>query len=216
MEDGVEVRRASELRKLPTFEKYADSLPAYTSGDVLQAEKEWFEDTVNKFKWLDKAKKELLIDSDYQSIGTKKFIKKSGAKKLASAFHISTSILERIESSRDWKDTPETITTMAAGGRNIAVRTTGIGTEIIITVRARAVKKVLIRDSLSGKTFEVEMESCEALASCSNYELAQKKAQNYNYHNILTTAETRATNRAILNLLGGDVSAEEVFMDEEK
>jgi hypothetical protein len=194
----------------PTFEEYAKSLPALTKDSVLLAEKEWFEENVNKFKWLDKAKKELLLESDYQSIGAKKFIKKSGAKKLAAAFKISTQILETREVEKEWSSNAGYVE-----GKTGRVQATGTGKEVIVIVRARAVRRLTVNDPKNNRSVEIELESCEALAACSNYELAQKKAQGYNYHNVVTTAETRATNRAILNLLGGEVSAEEVFADEE-
>ncbi|MGC8580559.1 MAG: hypothetical protein ACP5MB_10970, partial [bacterium] len=57
------------------FKKYLQTLPPITSKDVFEAEKEWYENTVSKFKWLEKAKKELLNDSDFQKIGNRRFIK---------------------------------------------------------------------------------------------------------------------------------------------
>jgi len=192
------------------FNRYLKTLPPINSKDVIEAEKEWFENEVTKFKWLEKAKKELLNESDFQDIGGKKFIKKTGAKKLASAFHISTEILDVREVIHDWGNNAQYITS----NRNRNIPETGIGKEIIVIVKARAVKKALIKKD--NQTIELELDSCEAMASCSNYELAQKKGQDYNYHNILATAETRATNRAILNLLGGDVSAEEITYDSDQ
>ena len=212
---GMELLEEQKEKEARAFERHLQSLPlAITSNQILEAEKEYFDENVRKFKFLDDAKKRLLLPSDYQDIGNKKFIKKSGAKKLASAFKISTQILEHWESEHNW-GTDKDIVKTKVGSYERNVDMTGLGREIIVTVRARAVRRVMVTDKTSGRTIEVEMESCEAMASCSNYELAQKKAQNYNYHNILATAETRATNRAILNLLGGEVSAEEVFRDEE-
>ena len=188
------------------FGKYIETIPVSINQDkVLQAEKEWFEENVNKARWLEKAKLGILKADDFQNIGGKQFIKKSGVKKLANAFHISVSILETEEHIIDWGSTPQKT--------ERGVIMTPAGKELIIKVKARAERRIMITDKETGKTFDVVVDTVEDIGACSSTELATKKGQAYNYHNLYTTAATRATNRAIMNCIGGSVTAEEVDAD---
>ena len=211
-ENKINIIKASELEKIDnkfnklTFEKYIETIPVSVNQDkVLEAEKEWFEENVAKSRWLEKAKLGILNVEDYQNIGGKKFIKKSGVKKLANAFHISVSILKKEEHIIDWGSTPQKT------DKNVLM--TPAGKELIIEVTARAERRIMITDNTTGKTYDVVVDVVEETAACSSTELATKKGQPYNYHNILTTACTRATDRAIMNCIGGAVSAEEADAD---
>jgi hypothetical protein len=211
--DGLDIRTGKELaeaeagkkRRMPSFEEYKSTLEFKTPKEILEEEKAWFDKTVNELKWLNQAKKNLLLPTDYQSISGKSFIKKSGVKKLALAFGISTMILEHIPFEKKWSNDIEIIqVTRTKNGKSeiVNVKATGKGTETGWSVRARAIRK----DGVF----------CEALAICTNYELASKKFQDYNEQNILGTAETRATDRSIMNLLGGEVTFEEVLFDDKE
>ena len=212
--EEIEFKPASELAldeidkkySKATFNKYLETIPVSVNQDkVLQAEKEWFEENVAKSRWLEKAKLGILGVEDFQNIGGKKFIKKSGVKKLANAFHISVSILKKEEHIIDWGSTPQKT--------DKGVIMTPAGKELIIEVTARAERRLMITDNTTGKTYDVVVDVVEETAACSSTELATKKGQAYNYHNILTTACTRATDRAIMNCIGGSVTAEEVDAD---
>ena len=213
MEEEIEVKRASELLERiddkynkATFQKYIGTIPVSIDQDkVLQAEKEWFEENVNKARWLEKAKLGILHKEDFQDINGKQFIKKSGVKKLANAFHISVSILETEEHIIDWGSTPQKT--------ERGVIMTPAGKELIIKVKARAERRIMITDKTTGRTFDVVVDTVEDVGACSSTELATKKGQAYNYHNLITTATTRATNRSIMNCIGGSVTAEEVDAD---
>lgn len=116
----------------------------------------------------------LVDDHDWQKIGTEKFLKKSGVRKLAVAFNLSEEIIDL----REERDPDGKIITAFASVRITAPnhRTT-IGTGVCS-----------VHDKKSGRS------------GFSNPE-----------HDIRATAITRATNRAILNMVGmGKVSAEEV------
>ena len=211
--EEIEFKPASELAldeidkkySKATFNKYLETIPVSVNQDkVLQAEKEWFEENVAKSRWLEKAKIGILGEEDFQNIGGKKFIKKSGVKKLANAFHISVSILKKEEHIIDWGSTPQKT--------DKGVIMTPAGKELIIEVTARAERRLMITDT-TGKTYDVVVDVVEETSACSSTELATKKGQAYNYHNILTTACTRATDRAIMNCIGGSVTAEEVDAD---
>jgi hypothetical protein len=212
--EEIEARKASELAldeidkkySKVTFDKYLETIPVNVNQDkVLQAEKEWFEENVAKSRWLEKAKLGILGVEDFQNIGGKKFIKKSGVKKLANAFHISVSIIKKEEHIIDWGSTPQKT--------EKGVIMTPSGKELIIEVTAKAQRRIMITDNTTGKTYDVMVDVVEETAACSSTELATKKGQAYNYHNILTTACTRATDRAIMNCIGGSVTAEEVDAD---
>jgi hypothetical protein len=224
MED-IEVRKASELIKSePTFDEFKEKTglsfiinSSANPSEVEKAEEEWFEVNVKKAKWFKRAKLKILDVEDYQVSGKNKdgtpktFIKKSGVKKLANAFGISSGIKEIRENVFDWGD-KESYTTYKDPYKTKEILSAPKGREYSVTIVAWAKQKIII--SKDDHTFSFEKDYVEAVASCSNIELASKKAQSYNKHTIISTCETRATNRAILNLLGGSVSWEEIQYDE--
>lgn len=64
-------------------------------------------------------------------------------------------------------------------------------------------------------------DSAEALGACSTLEdrFQNEKAKSRAYHDVLATAETRATNRAVMNAIGvggGEVTAEEMPRDDRR
>lgn len=116
----------------------------------------------------------LVDDRDWQKVGTEKFLKKSGVRKLAVAFNLSEEIIDLKEE----RDTEGRIITAFASVRITAPNgrtTVGTGT-------------CSIYDKKTGRDGFTHAE-----------------------HDVRATAITRATNRAILNMVGmGKVSAEEV------
>lgn len=144
--------------------------------------------------------KAILDKSDFQKIGQVDFIKKSGVKKIQNAMRFSVRVMDVKVIEKEW----------STGEIGIMSAAKSFGKEIIVIVTARASRpKFKMSDGL-GHTLESMEEYVEATASCSNKELADNKHQPYSFHNILATAETRATNRAIMNLAKGDVSIEEL------
>lgn len=129
--------------------------PIATANEIIQAWQDYQD-----------LKAKLLSESDYQIAAGKKFIKKSGFRKLATAFGISTSIEK--EERRELKG----------------------GFTVDITVRAIAP---------SGRY-------ASACASCASSERDFAHLD----HDVRATAQTRAANRAIADLIGGgEASAEE-------
>jgi hypothetical protein len=116
----------------------------------------------------------LVDDRDWQKVGTEKFLKKSGVRKLAVAFNLSEEIIDLKEE----RDSEGKIVTAFASVRITAPNgrtTVGTGT-------------CSIHDNKTGRNGFAHAE-----------------------HDVRATAITRATNRAILNMVGmGKVSAEEV------
>jgi hypothetical protein len=220
-------KKASELKNensAPSFEEYKQRTglsyiinSSANPSEVEKSEEEWFEINVKKAKWFKRAKLKILDPEDYQVIGKnkdgspKQFIKKTGVKKLANAFGISSGIKEIKENVFNWGD-KEGYTTYKDMYKSKEVLSSPKGKEYSVTIVAWARQKVIV--TKDEHTFSFEKDYVEAVASCSNIELASKKAQSYNKHTIISTCETRATNRAILNLLGGAVSWEEIAYDE--
>jgi hypothetical protein len=140
----------------------------------------------------------ILDKSDFQQIGANNFIKKSGVKKIQNAMRFSVRIMDIKIIEKEWVN----------AGMTGSPKTPG--KEIIVIVTARASRPRLRLSDNMGHTLESLEEFVEETASCSNKELAENKHQSYSFHNILSTASTRATNRAIMNLAKGDVSVEEL------
>ena len=165
-------------------------VPALSGAEALQV---WgqYQDVIQK----------VCTDEDYQVIGTEKFRKKSGWRKIATFFNLSTEIVEeRKEMIGDNTVYHFTVKALHKNGR-FAV---GTGS-------CDAYEKAVLKDGKykskgnvikwgkrpNGKSYPLEWEWIDAVPN--------------SIHNIRTTAETRATNRAISNLVGGgEVSAEEV------
>jgi len=112
-------------------------------------------------------KSKLLSETDYQIAAGKKFIKKSGLRKLATAFGISTDVIK--EERKEYKD--------------------------------YFVYEITVKAIAPSNRFAT------ACASCASNERAFAHIEN----DVRATAQTRATNRAISDLIGGgEVSAEEM------
>jgi len=200
VKNGLELLNDKEKQMV---EDYIKTIPVpINSEDVLDAEKEYAVMQIKREKLLNYIKQKVLTKDDYQEIGGKKFIKKSGVRRLMSAFNISISsvkILNIIE--RDWDTAPEDY-----------VKQIGKKKEIIVIAQATAQKKVTI--SKNGQTYSIVTQEMVATAGYSSRE-AYEKHQPYKFHNIIATAETRAKSRCALDMLSGDVSFEEITFDEE-
>lgn len=125
------------------------------------------ENIISTYREYNLLKDKLLIESDYQTIKGKKCIKKSGLRKLATAFGISTQITHE--------------------------NRVNVGDYFIYEITVRAI-------SPSGRY-------AEACASCASNE----REFNHLENDVRATAQTRASNRAIADLIGsGEVSADEM------
>ena len=134
----------------------------------------------------------LLDKSDYQSIGSKDFKKKSAWRKLATAFNISDEIIKeditRDENNRIISATYYVKATLPNGRSGV-----GIGSCSIYD-------KIRYTDTGKYKADAEDVSNFELRGRFSNAE-----------HDVPSTAHSRAKNRAISDLIGaGDVSAEEM------
>ncbi|MHB1764747.1 MAG: hypothetical protein ACYCS1_04310 [Gammaproteobacteria bacterium] len=207
--DTLEVQTGKQISRTINFDDYTQNqglrsyLVLYNKEAVIQAEREHFDEVVERAKFLQTAKQRLLAKEDYQKIGQRDFIKKSGVKKLQNAFNISVEIVgEPVIIERNWENT------MPSPTPHHPTK------ETVVIVRARAVRKFLVNDKNTGRSVEIIGDSVEEYGSCSDRELLENKKQGYKFHNIIATAMTRASNRAIMNLLGGEVTFEEIEIEE--
>ncbi len=180
------------------FNRYKETLPATVmdTKELITIEREWFEENLQKYQMLREAKGKLLDEKDFQRIGNSDFIKKSGVKKLQNAFHISVDIISTEIKQLVWI-------------QGVDKSTPSKGREIIVMVKARA-RRPKFRIMKKGVILESIDETVEAVGACSNKELLDNKHQAYSFHNIVATAETRATGRAVMNLIKGDVTLDEM------
>ena len=144
-------------------------------------------EAVTAWKQYEDMKKAIITKSDIQKIGDKDYLKKSYWRKIATFFNLSVEVVsekeEQIGKTIVWHFTCKAI---APNGR-FAV---GTGS-------CDAFEKATFKD---GKYI-----------TWNKFKKIWEDASPNSLHNIRSTAETRATNRAISNLVGGgEVSAEEV------
>lgn len=130
------------------------------------------------------------VDGRYVST-TKRFKKKSAVKKLQTYFGISVDVIDASTHRDDLGDGH-------FGFRCKAVATSPGGRSVA----------ALAGCATHEDRFDVNRYDDE---SAERYAARQKKALARAYHDVLSTAETRATNRAVMNLVSpGEVTAEEI------
>lgn len=159
------------------------------------------EEAVRAWNEYENLKKAIVKPEDIQKIEGKDFLKKSYWRKIATFFNLSTEVVkekrEQIGKTFVWHFTVRAI---ASNGR-FAIGTGSCDAyEKASLIDGKYMKKGKVTKwgkTVAGKSYPVEFE--------------WEPATPNSIHNIRSTAETRATNRAISNLVGGgEVSAEEV------
>lgn len=165
------------------------------------------EQAVSAWNQYEDMKKAIQKDSDIQRIGDKDFLKKSYWRKVATFFNLNVEVVEEkhelLGKTVVWHFT---VKATAPNGR-FAI---GVGS-------CDAYEKAELID---GKYMAIDRNNVTEWGKTAQGKsfpksFAMKPAQPNSLHNIRSTAETRATNRAISNLVGGgEVSAEEVDQSE--
>jgi hypothetical protein len=221
MEDGIEVKTGLEIKKIrdiaeskkPTFDSYLEgqgvSYPAlYENKELLKAEEEAFELELNRLNWANKVLNKILDpQTDFQGISqydnsSKSYIKtyfpkKSARVKLCNALNIWTEITRTETEILDWGINPQYI---EMNGRKILQHPAG--KELVERVYAKAYRKVMLKDIKNNKTVEFTCVGLENTATCTDFELANDKHQNYKNNNVNNTAATRALNRVVFDAAG--------------
>lgn len=165
----------TELTKMPEV-----VLPAMSGDQALEVWSQ-YQDLINK----------VCTPEDYQEIQGKKMRKKSGWRKIATFFNLSTSIVSQERHDYPNGDFSYSFVCKASAPNGRSAEGTG---------SCSAFEKATLKD---GKFYNWD-----------KYSKSLKEATPNSVHNVMTTAETRATNRAISNLVGGgEVSADEVTGD---
>lgn len=152
-------------------------------------------------------KKEIVEDSDIQIIAKKKFLKKSYWRKIATFFNLTVDLVseshEELNGELVWNFACKAI---APNGRSAIGTGSCSAYEKATMINGKPMQKGKVTKwgtSDSGKSYPMEWE--------------WESAQPNSIHNVRTTAETRAWNRAVSNLVGGgEVSAEEVAQKPEE
>jgi len=170
------------------------------------------EEVVGVYDQFEDIKNKLLTDSDKQTIGSGKrkqtFVTKSGWRKIATAFNVSFYVSDKEKSVDDgvltWR---VEATAEAPNGKKASSWATCASNESnhmeYIGGNMKDVEQHKVYDVDDENVFKVDG-SWRRL----------KSTKEVNEHDIMATAETRAKNRAISDLVGGgSVSAEEVSKD---
>ena len=157
---------------------------------------------VDAWKKYEKLKKAIITDNDIQLIEKKQFLKKSYWRKIATFFNLTVEVVseekELVGKTFVWHFTCRAI---APNGRS----TVGVGS-------CDAYEKAVKRDDGYYKKGKVTKWGKTDSGKSYPLEFEWVKATPNSIHNIRATAETRAYNRSVSNLVGGgEVSAEEVL-----
>lgn len=179
------------------IEGYLNTLPfPLKKQEIIDAEIEWVEIQIEKQKLLEMAKKALLEKGDYQFIGKKAFIIKSGLRRLMSAFGISITKVITTDWQRPWPTAPPDY-----------IKSIGAAIEYGYHSQAWAEKKTTI--SKNGQTATMVTQEMVGTGGFSTREQYEKH-QPYKDHNVYAMSETRAKSRAASDILSGNVTFEEL------
>ena len=178
---------------------------AEQNGGVLQPASSNLEDIADTYQAFEEIKTELLTSADRQSIGSNVFIKKSGFRKIATAFNVSVDIVAKEREIREgvltWRVTARAT---APNGKSVE----SIGS--CASNESNHMEKVA--DNLSQiDAHDHYSRDDDDIMKVEGKWRRLRSTKAVKEHDILATAETRAKNRAISDLVGGgEVSAEEL------
>mgnify|MGYP006273315195 CR=1 FL=1 len=176
--------------------------PANTGGDGLVRPTAELEEVAEVYETFENMKNNLLKGADKQTIGSgsskSTFITKSGWRKIATAFNVSVEVVEKEKTVDDgvltWK---------------VKARATANNGKTAESWSACASNESNHMEYL--QSVDDEMKAKDDVFKVDGKWRRLKHPREVNEHDIIATAETRAKNRAISDLVGGgDVSAEEV------
>lgn len=189
---GVVVEEQSDEQEMVTVEskEVSNDGPLQLAGDL--------EELAETYQEYENVKSELLTDQDTATISGKPTIKRSGWRKIATAFNVSVDIIDRERTVENGVITHRvTVRARAPNGKTLE----GVGTA--------ASNESNHMDTLSNRK-DKDKDDDDVLFVDGKFRVL-KDPRAVNEHNILATAETRAKNRAISDLVGGgEVSAEEM------
>lgn len=214
-DDGDEpevVDATEELEVSESTSQESKPAPAASGGNSLVRPVADVQEVAEVYEQFENIKSGLLKSGDTQSIGGGKnkqtFITKSGWRKIATAFNVSVDVVEKERSVDDG------VLTWRVKAR--ATAPNGKVTESWSTCASNESNHMEyigknLKDVEQHKLYEPDDDS---IMKVDGKWRRLKEPREVNEHDILATAETRAKNRAISDLVGGgSVSAEEVSKD---
>lgn len=179
-----------------------DSMPVPDDKNTVVKPVENIDEVVETYEQFDQIKQDLLTPNDVQKIGGNVHVTKSGWRKIATAFNLS------VETIRTSKDVSDGVVRYSVKARAVAPNgksTTASG------LCASNESNHMEAGKPDGVTSEGELEETVNYLKVDGKWRRLKDPKEVNEHNIMATAETRAKNRAISDLVGGgEVSAEEL------
>lgn len=188
------------------------STTADTDSGILQPATDNIEEIARVYEKYEQVKTKILNDQDRQSIGGSLFIKKSGWRKIATAFNVSVSIVEREQVKEDgvltWR---VKAAAEAPNGKRAEAFGSCSSNESNFMIRlgdSWEEAKSELRGYKKGDTDSINKD--DVMKIDGSWRLLRSPRE-VSSHDILATASTRAKNRAISDLVGGgEVSAEEI------
>lgn len=177
------------------------SMDGLTEGSLIRPAGS-LEQIVTVFEEYQNLTKKLLTDADYQTIGSKRFPKRSAWRKLATAFGVSFEIVEHTITRDGWnvKYAEFTVRAKAPNGRLAE----GWGA-------CDAYERCCGNPCTNNKNYHKHCPAAKGEVCPGGVHFSHPN------HDIPATAETRSKNRAASDLFGlGEVSAEEVIGEREK
>lgn len=157
---------------------------------------------VDIYEQFDEIKEKLLDDGDIQIISGNKFVTKSGWRKIATAFNLSVDIVNKE------KEISEGVMTWRVEARATAPN----GKTVTSWSSCSSNESNHMEKFQQGKD---EAQGRDDVFKVDNKYRRLKPPREVAEHNIITTAETRAKNRAISDLVGGgEVSKEEISKED--
>lgn len=177
------------------------NLPAADDEGGIVRPVEDIESVVEVYDQFEKIKSELLGSEDVTKINTNNHINKSGWRKIATAFNLS---IETLATKREVDNGVVSYTVTARATAPNGKTVTGNG----MCASNESNHMVKVTDDKSEYS---DYEDRDDVFEVDGALRRLKEPKEVNEHNIMATAETRAKNRAISDLVGGgEVSAEEM------
>ena len=185
-------------------ESYVEE-PRQSSSDGLVRPTAELQEVKEVYDQFEAMKENLLQSADKQTIGSgsnkSTFITKSGWRKIATAFNVTVEVVEKEKTISDGVLTWKVKARASAPNGKAAESWSACASNE--SNHMEYLKKVSDEDKADEDVFKVDGKWRRL-----------KKPREVNEHDIIATAETRAKNRAISDLVGGgNVSAEEVTKD---
>lgn len=196
--DEDEVQEAEVVEEEDSEQESVKPAPVPDAENTIVQPADNIDAVVDLYDRFDEIKERLLEDEDIQIIQGNKHVTKSGWRKIATAFNLSIDVVNKE------KDVTDGVVTW-----RVEARATAPNGKTATSWSACASNES--NHMASFKQGKEKAQERDDVFSVDGKYRRLKKPREVNEHNILSTAETRAKNRAISDLVGGgEVSSEEI------